>query len=74
MNRLERDQYLKETAAFLSAMYSFSDREAYALLKKYQLKIRFENESELLLQTPPKKQAELLKKLSSAGEEPSFYP
>lgn len=60
MNRLERDQYLKGTAAFLTAQYGYSDKEAYALLKKHEIKRQFENDPDKLLEIPPKELAGLL--------------
>ncbi|SDO57701.1 hypothetical protein [Alkalicoccus daliensis] len=62
MSNLERDQYLKSVASFLTAQYGIDDRTAYELIKQAELKKRYHLNADDLLTVNPKKQAELLMK------------
>lgn len=60
MSFLERDQYLKSVASFLTAQYGFDEKTAYDMIRRAGLKKQYVHDADALLTITPKQQAKVL--------------
>jgi hypothetical protein len=64
--RRERDDYLSQTAAFLTAQFPLTEREAYRLIRENGLKKTLQEDPQAITLLSPKAQAEKVYRISQA--------